>query len=46
MGKSADLGQIAPGHYADLIAVAADPLVDIGALERVYHVMKWGRVVR
>ena len=46
MGKSAEVGEIAPGHYADLIAVAADPLADIAALERVDHVMKGGRVVR
>ncbi len=46
MGKSADVGAVSPGHYADLIAVAGDPLADIAALERVDHVMKGGRLVR
>lgn len=46
MGKSADIGAIAPGRYADIIAVSADPLADIGALETVAHVMKGGVLVR
>ncbi|TPE61597.1 amidohydrolase family protein [Sandaracinobacter neustonicus] len=46
MGKSADIGAIAPGRYADMIAVSADPLADIGALETVAHVMKGGVLVR
>jgi len=46
MDKSADIGALSPGHYADMIAVAADPLTDIGALERVDHVMKGGKLVR
>ncbi len=37
-----DLGAIAPGGYADLIAVAGDPLKDITELERVSFVMKGG----
>jgi imidazolonepropionase-like amidohydrolase len=41
-----DVGAIAPGRYADMIAVAGDPLADITALERVAHVMKGGEVVR
>ena len=40
------LGTIAPGAYADLIAVAGDPLQDITTLERVRWVMKGGVVVR
>lgn len=46
MGKSADVGTIAPGRYADMVAVAADPLADISALERVDHVMKGGKLIR
>lgn len=40
----AELGAVAPGRYADLIAVANDPLKDIGELERVRFVMKDGVV--
>ncbi len=42
----ADLGAIEPGKYADLVAVAGDPLADIAELERVTFVMKNGVVVR
>jgi len=45
MNRSADVGAISPGHYADLIAVAKDPLIDISALSDVAHVMKGGRIV-
>jgi len=38
-------GTLAPGYDADLIAVAGDPLEDIGALEHVVFVMKGGKVV-
>jgi imidazolonepropionase-like amidohydrolase len=41
-----DVGVVAPGHYADLVAVAADPLADITVLENVAHVMKGGELVR
>ncbi len=37
-----DLGAIAPGTYADIVAVAGDPLKDITELERVRFVMKGG----
>ena len=46
LGKEAKVGSIAPGHYADLVAVKADPIADIKALEHVDHVMKGGEVVR
>ena len=39
-------GSIAEGYQADLIAVAGDPLKDIGALEHVVFVMKGGRVYK
>jgi len=41
-----DLGQLAPGFHADVIAVAGDPLTDIGACEQVRFVMKAGQVFR
>lgn len=46
MGKEADLGSIAVGRFADLVAVAGDPLRDVRVLEGVAHVMKGGRVER
>lgn len=39
-----DVGEIAPGKHADLVAVAGDPLKDITELERVTWVMKAGAV--
>ena len=48
--KAADIikerGPIKPGFYADLIAVAGDPLKDIDALRDVQFVMKNGMVFR
>ena len=41
-----NLGAIATGKYADIIAVAGDPLTDVGELERVKFVMKAGVVYR
>ena len=43
---STEIGAVEPGRYADLIAVKADPLTDVRALERVDFVMKGGAVVR
>ena len=46
LGKEKELGAVAPGYYADIIAVEGDPLSDITALtHRVRWVMKGGRVV-
>jgi imidazolonepropionase-like amidohydrolase len=44
--ETSNVGAIAPGKYADLIAVDADPLKDISVLERVHFVMKGGEVVK
>lgn len=44
--KSADVGSLAPGHFADMIAVSGDPIADIAVLEHVKHVMKGGLQVR
>ena len=46
LGLQDELGAIAPGMAADLIAVAGDPSVDIGALEHVVFVMKGGEVYK
>jgi imidazolonepropionase-like amidohydrolase len=46
IGWSDRVGTIEPGRYADLVAVAGDPLADITELERVRFVMKGGAVVR
>lgn len=44
MGWSDRVGTLQPGRYADMIAVAGDPLADITELERVQFVMKGGIV--
>jgi imidazolonepropionase-like amidohydrolase len=41
-----EIGRLAPGLYADVIAVDGDPLADITATERVRFVMKGGKVHR
>jgi imidazolonepropionase-like amidohydrolase len=42
----ARLGVIAPGSYADVVAVSGDPLADIRILENVGFVMKDGKVFK
>jgi imidazolonepropionase-like amidohydrolase len=39
-------GVIAPGAWADLVAVSGDPLKDVSVLSRIDFVMKNGEVVR
>jgi imidazolonepropionase-like amidohydrolase len=46
LGWGDRIGAIEPGKFADLVAVAGDPVADIGELERVRFVMKSGQVVR
>jgi imidazolonepropionase-like amidohydrolase len=46
LGWSDRIGAIAPGLYADVIAVAGDPLGDVTELERVTFVMKGGAVYK
>jgi imidazolonepropionase-like amidohydrolase len=46
MGWAGKVGALAPGAFADLIAVQGDPLADVTELERVTFVMKGGKVVR
>jgi len=45
LGMGGELGQVAPGFAADLIAVDGDPLADVSVLGRVEGVIKAGRVV-
>jgi len=40
------VGSIEKGKYADFVAVAGNPAVDVAEMERVKFVMKGGRVVR
>ena len=44
--REQDLGTIAPGRYADIIAVRGDVLDDIGLLQRVDIVIKGGTRVK
>jgi imidazolonepropionase-like amidohydrolase len=46
LGMAGQLGVVAPGAYADLVAVRRDPLTDIRELERVGFVMKDGAVFK
>jgi imidazolonepropionase-like amidohydrolase len=46
LGNNGELGVVAEGAYADIIAVGADPLKDIGELEKVKFVMKDGAVFK
>ena len=41
-----EIGVIAPGAYADIVAVSGDPLKDVGILEHVRFVMKDGAVFK
>jgi imidazolonepropionase-like amidohydrolase len=46
LDRSAELGRVAPGAYADLVAVENDPLQDVTALKNVSFVMKDGVVFK
>ena len=46
LGRSADVGSLSPGHFADLIAVTSDPLQRIEVLEHPDVVVKGGVLIR
>jgi imidazolonepropionase-like amidohydrolase len=45
LGRERDLGTVAPGKFADMIAVTGDPLADVEALRRIAGVIKEGRLI-
>ncbi|PVM91599.1 Xaa-Pro dipeptidase [Caulobacter radicis] len=46
LGISAEVGSLAPGKAADLVAVSGDPLADVSVLQKVETVIKGGVVVK
>jgi imidazolonepropionase-like amidohydrolase len=46
LGMGREIGALAEGMQADLVATAGNPLDDITAVRRVAFVMKGGRVVK
>ena len=46
LGESQNLGELAAGHFADLVAVGGDPLQEVARLEHVRFVMKGGVVFK
>jgi imidazolonepropionase-like amidohydrolase len=46
LGLEGKVGVIAPGAFADLVAVPDDPTRDIGVVEKINFVMKGGEVIK
>lgn len=45
LGMDADVGSLAAGKYADIVALERDPTTDISALRSISFVMKGGKVI-
>jgi imidazolonepropionase-like amidohydrolase len=46
LGREKDVGAIEVGRYADIIAVATDPLKDVKSLQNVLVVIKGGAIAK
>lgn len=46
LGRERELGQVAPGYFADIVILEADPLAEIGNAGRIDLVMKAGKVYK
>ncbi|GAC1694251.1 MAG: hypothetical protein NVS9B3_12460 [Gemmatimonadaceae bacterium] len=46
LDQQENFGSLVPGRFADIIAVAGDPIADIGELQRVTFVMKNGTIYK
>jgi len=46
IGMGEQLGRLAPGYAADIIALDGDPLKDITAVRRVVFVMRGGKIYK
>jgi imidazolonepropionase-like amidohydrolase len=46
LGMQNDVGAVATGKYADIVAVKGDPLADISLLEKIDFVMKGGEIFK
>lgn len=46
LGWEGQIGDLAPGYFADIVAVSGDPLQDISVVQKVSFVMKGGAVYR
>jgi imidazolonepropionase-like amidohydrolase len=46
LGMTGQVGTLEPGAFADIVAVAGDPLADVSVLSKIDFVMKGGDIVR